>query len=35
MRLQTGWRRPRQRVLGIDVAGIVEAVGGVEMVLLR
>lgn len=27
LRLQTGWRRPRQRVVGIDVAGIVEAVG--------
>ena len=27
LRPQTGWRRPRQRVVGIDVAGIVEAVG--------
>jgi NADPH:quinone reductase-like Zn-dependent oxidoreductase len=27
LRMQTGWRRPRQRVVGIDVAGIVEAVG--------
>jgi NADPH:quinone reductase-like Zn-dependent oxidoreductase len=27
LRPQTGWRRPRQQVKGIDVAGIVEAVG--------
>jgi NADPH:quinone reductase-like Zn-dependent oxidoreductase len=27
LRPQTGWRRPRQRVRGFDVAGIVEAVG--------
>jgi NADPH:quinone reductase-like Zn-dependent oxidoreductase len=27
VRPQTGWRRPRQRVVVIDVAGIVEAVG--------
>lgn len=27
LRPQTGWRRPRQQVRGIDVAGIVEAVG--------
>ena len=27
LRLQTGWRRPHQRVVGIDVAGIVAAVG--------
>ena len=27
LRLQTGWRRPGQQAVGIDVAGIVEAVG--------
>lgn len=27
LRPQTGWRRPRQQVKGIDVAGVVEAVG--------
>jgi NADPH:quinone reductase-like Zn-dependent oxidoreductase len=27
LRPQTGWRRPRQQVRGIDVAGTVEAVG--------
>lgn len=27
LRPQTGWRRPRQQVRGLDVAGIVEAVG--------
>jgi NADPH:quinone reductase-like Zn-dependent oxidoreductase len=28
LRLQTGWRRPRQQVRGFDMAGTVEAVGG-------
>jgi NADPH:quinone reductase-like Zn-dependent oxidoreductase len=28
LRPQTGWRRPTQLVKGIDVAGVVEGVGG-------
>ena len=27
LRFQTGWRRPKEQVKGIDVAGVVEAVG--------